>query len=145
MVLKCSLDSFTSSENSNYWRESLHEVIRQNIAGWCLQTFGIQKFVDNAQQCFAFTPQANFPAHYLNFHWRWCDWIQATFLNPSTLIDIFWWKTSKNMVFWIDVDVHLFFFRLFFPPCKNSQISLHESLIFKSLNNIIEVMPLEFL
>ena len=24
-------------------------------------------FVDNAQQCFAFTPQANFPAHNLNF------------------------------------------------------------------------------
>ena len=29
-----------------------------------------QKFVDNAKQCFAFTPQANFPAHNLNFHWR---------------------------------------------------------------------------
>ena len=28
----------------------------------------IQKFVDNAQQCFAFTPQANFPARDLNFH-----------------------------------------------------------------------------
>ena len=30
---------------------------------------------------FAFTPQANFPAHNLNFHWRrrWWDWIQATF------------------------------------------------------------------
>ena len=26
------------------------------------------KFVDNAQQCFAFTPQANFSAHSLNFH-----------------------------------------------------------------------------
>ena len=26
----------------------------------------ISKFVDNAQQCFAFTPQANFPAHSLN-------------------------------------------------------------------------------
>ena len=25
------------------------------------------KFVDNAQQCFAFTPQANFPANSLNF------------------------------------------------------------------------------
>ena len=30
---------------------------------------------------FTFTPQANFPAHNLNFHWkwRWCDQIQATF------------------------------------------------------------------
>ena len=41
------------------------------------------KFVDNTQQCFAFTPQANFPANNLNFHWRWrwWDWIQAIFLN----------------------------------------------------------------
>ena len=29
--------------------------------------FCIQKFVDNAQQCFAFTPQANFPAQILIF------------------------------------------------------------------------------
>jgi hypothetical protein len=36
---------------------------------WTLSTnFGIQKFVDNAQQCFASTPQANFPANNLNFH-----------------------------------------------------------------------------
>ena len=28
------------------------------------------KSLGNAQQCFAFTPQANFPAHILNFHWR---------------------------------------------------------------------------
>jgi hypothetical protein len=27
-----------------------------------------QKFVDNAQQCFAFTPQANFFAHNFHFH-----------------------------------------------------------------------------
>ena len=35
------------------------------------QTFYIQKFVDNDRQCFAFKPQANFPTHNLNFHWRW--------------------------------------------------------------------------
>ena len=29
-----------------------------------------------AQQCFAFTPQAKFPAHNLNFHWRWRWWDQ---------------------------------------------------------------------
>jgi hypothetical protein len=34
-------------------------------------TFCFQKFVDNAQQCFTFTPQTNFPAHNLNFHLRW--------------------------------------------------------------------------
>ena len=72
--------TFIFNENSNYGRESF---IRQNIAGWCQQTFCFQKFVDNAQQCFAFTPQANFPAHNLNFHWmwRWWDRIQAIFLN----------------------------------------------------------------
>ena len=34
------LITFTFCENSNYWRESLLEVIRQNIAGRCQQTFG---------------------------------------------------------------------------------------------------------
>ena len=50
-----------------------------------LFAFKILLFVDNAQQCFAFTPQANFPAHNLNFHWRWRWWdqIQATFQNLS--------------------------------------------------------------
>ena len=60
--------------------ESLLEVIRQKIAGWCQQTSFFQKFVDNTLQCFAFTSQANFPTHNLNFHWRWRWWarIQAT-------------------------------------------------------------------
>ena len=45
--------------------------------------FYFQKFVDNTQQCFAFTPQANFPAHNLNFQWRWRWWdqMQAIVLN----------------------------------------------------------------
>ena len=30
--------------------------------------FEYKKFVANAQQCFAFMPQANFPTHNLNFH-----------------------------------------------------------------------------
>ena len=74
--------TFTFSKNSNYGRKSL---IRQNFDGWCQQTFCYQKFVDNAQQCFAFTRQANFPTHYLNFYWRWWDRIQATFKIFSTL------------------------------------------------------------
>ena len=84
-VLKGSLDSIPSPSPSvkiqNYRQESLLEVMRQNIAGWCQQTFCFQKFVDYAQHCFAFTPQANFLAHNLNFHWRWRWWdqIQATF------------------------------------------------------------------
>ena len=37
--------------------------------------------LDNDQHCFAFTRQANIPAHNLNFHWRWWDWIQDTLKN----------------------------------------------------------------
>ena len=32
------------------------------------KSFCLQKFVDNAQQYFAFIPQTNFPVHNLNFH-----------------------------------------------------------------------------
>ena len=46
---------------------------------WVMSTN--KKFVHNTQQYFAFTPQANFPAHKLNFYWswRWWDQIQAIF------------------------------------------------------------------
>mgnify|MGYP007015634116 CR=1 FL=1 len=39
---------------------------------WVISTifFCFQKLVNNAQQCFAFTPQRNFPDHNLKFHWR---------------------------------------------------------------------------
>ena len=37
--------TFTFSENSNYWQESLLEAIRQNIAGHCQQTFCFRKFL----------------------------------------------------------------------------------------------------
>ena len=40
-----------------------------------------QKFVDTAQQCFAFTQQVNFPTNNLNLRWRWWDQIQTIFLN----------------------------------------------------------------
>ena len=53
--------TFTFSENLNYWWESLldHNKLLEN-----------KKFVDITQQCFAFKPQANIPAHNLNFHRR---------------------------------------------------------------------------
>ena len=54
--------TFTFSDNSNYGQE------RCIKANHCQQTFEYKKFVDNAQQCFAFMPQANFPADNLNFH-----------------------------------------------------------------------------
>ena len=60
----------TFTENSNYWWKTLLEVIWQNIAGSCQQTFCTKECVNNAQQCCAFTSQANFPAHNLNFHRR---------------------------------------------------------------------------
>ena len=40
---------------------------RQNIAGRCQQTLENKQSVGNAQQCFAFTPQTNFPTHNLNY------------------------------------------------------------------------------
>ena len=49
----------------------------QNITGHCQQTFCFQKFDDNAQQCFAFTPQANFPAHNLIFSEGKSDGIES--------------------------------------------------------------------
>ena len=63
--------------------KSLFEVEKQNIAGHCQQTFEYKQFVDITKQGFASTLQVNFPAHNLNFHWRWrwSDWIQAIFLN----------------------------------------------------------------
>ena len=48
------LYGWSLSENSNYRQESLLEVY-------------FQKFVDNAQQCFALLPQVNFPVNNLNF------------------------------------------------------------------------------
>ena len=53
-----------------------------------------KKFVDKAQQCFAFTPQANFYAHIWIFYWRWrwWDWIQAIFLN------LLYFKTTNKIV-----------------------------------------------
>ena len=41
--------------------------LRQNIAGLCQQPFCFQKFVDNAQQYSALTPQPNFRTHNLIF------------------------------------------------------------------------------
>ena len=71
-ILKAGLDSILSPsvKISNYGRENFLEVLRWNIAGCCQQTFKNKKFVDT-QQCFAFMSQSNFPAHNLNFHWRW--------------------------------------------------------------------------
>ena len=37
-------------------------MTKRNIAGCCQQTSENKKIVDITQQCFAFTPQANFPA-----------------------------------------------------------------------------------
>ena len=41
-------------------------ILLDNNVGCCQQTFEYKKFVDNAQQCFAFMPQANFPTYNLN-------------------------------------------------------------------------------
>ena len=75
-ILKGSLDSIPSPSRSCEYLKFLFLVFGAN------NKFFVQKrFVDNTQQCFALTPQANFPAHNLDFHWRWRWWnrIQAIF------------------------------------------------------------------
>ena len=58
----------------------------------------------NAQQCFAFTHQANFPTHNLNFHWRWSGGIEfrLPFKIFSTLKDfkLKSWETVISHIFW---------------------------------------------
>ena len=80
--------------------------------------FLFSKFVDNAQQCFAFTPQANFPVHNLNFHWRWrwWDWIQATFSN------LFYFKICLDLENFHDFEQSfIFFFQCVSPPPHRSR------------------------
>ena len=73
--------------------------LQQNIAGPCKQTFQAKKFVDKAQQCFSFTPQANFLTHNLNFHWRWRWWDQ----NQAIFLNLFYFM--MNSIFYeIDLD-----------------------------------------
>ena len=67
-ILKDSLDAILSPSRSCEHLNFLFSFFRPDIAGHCQQTLLYKKFVDNAQQCFAFTLQANFPAHNLNFH-----------------------------------------------------------------------------
>ena len=50
-----------------------------------------------------FTPQANFPVHDLNFHWRWRWWdqIQATFQNLFYFTMCYTFKMCRNKQFYI--------------------------------------------
>ena len=88
------------------------EILKQNIAGW--YTICFQKFVDNARQFFAFTPQAKFPALNLNFYWRW----RLPFKKISTLnicIELYMYKNWINVVFFLTFALSYFtFFILFF-------------------------------
>ena len=73
-ILKGSLDSIPSPSPSVKIQIMGGEVCLRykgkTLLGVVNKLFCFQKFVDNTQQCFAFTPQANFPAHNLNFHQR---------------------------------------------------------------------------
>ena len=82
-ILKCNLNLFSSPSLKI---QIMGKKVRLSCEGKTLlgvvnKLLKIEKFVDNAQKCFAFTPQANFPAHILNFHWRWWDQMKAIFLN----------------------------------------------------------------
>ena len=63
--LKGSLDSIPSPSTSVKIQMQVGKFVLRflckKIAGCCQQNGCFQKFVDKAQQCFAFTPQAKFP------------------------------------------------------------------------------------
>ena len=99
------------------WIQSYHPRLQWKFKLWsgkfswgvkvkhcCQQSFENKKFVDNTQQCFAFTPQANFPVHNLNFHWRWrwWDWIRSIFLNLFYFIDFF--CISQALYLFLNID-----------------------------------------
>ena len=69
------------NDTTNLWSEINKNGFQSYKDQFTPIFFCSQKFVDNAQQYFAFTPLANFPANNLNFHWRWrwLDQIKATF------------------------------------------------------------------
>ena len=60
------------------WEDNMYSIPLPSLLS-DVKKLCFKKFV--AQQCFAFTPQANILTHNLSFHWkwRWWDWIQATF------------------------------------------------------------------
>ena len=84
----------------------------KTFLGWCQQTFWFQKFVDNAQQCFALLFQVKFPANNLNFSWRWRDWIQAIFLNLFYFTSTYL-PANQNLLFYSNLPPYIFW-------CKNS-------------------------
>ena len=62
--------TFTFSENSNYWRESLLEVSNKakTLLGDVNKLLKTKSLLTAPSNALPFTPQANFPAHNLNFH-----------------------------------------------------------------------------
>jgi hypothetical protein len=66
-ILKGSLDSIPSSSRK---REHLNFLFLVFSAKYCW-AFCQQDFCPKSLQCFAFTPQANFPAHNLSFDRNW--------------------------------------------------------------------------
>ena len=106
--------------STNFWTKSYWHhppvfalLIQVNISGWCQQTVFKRLLTTTSNVLpLQFTPQANFCAHNLNFHWRWSWWdpIQATFLNffnftcsfLTSKAALLCWrlshKTSKNTI-----------------------------------------------
>jgi hypothetical protein len=70
-MLKGSLHSIPSPSPSVKIQIMIGRVERckgKTLLGDVNKLFCFQKFVDITQQCFAFTSQANFPVHNVNFH-----------------------------------------------------------------------------
>ena len=107
---------------------SLIEVIKQNIAGWCQQTFCYQNFVDNTQQAFPliiwiFTEDEGdgieSRLHFKNFsslHTMWWNpfWRSIYFLKNLCFHEIFiagrwYWERVFFQHFIVKCDIWLFY------------------------------------
>ena len=89
----------------------------------------------------AFTPQANFPVHNLNFHWRsrWWDQIQAIFSNLLYFEFSSWrvarffadFKSSVHLHTYCTIVIFSFYFWIIwestfvYSPCRKTQSWTH--------------------
>ena len=90
--------TFTFRENSNYLLKSLIEVIRQNIAGWCQQTFCFQKFVDARNVLPYYLKQIFPPIIWISTEG---DGIEPGYLLESFLLylTVFFWFSTLDLWF----------------------------------------------
>ena len=90
-------------------------------------------FVVNTQQCFAYTPQAKFPAHNLNFHWRW---------RGDGIISRLDFKIFSTLQSLLKSDCHHLPFIKYSESCVSEKIKFiwHLPDIYINLNAVFEII-----